>query len=85
LLKAGAKRSEIGTHAALADTSLMLATDANAVRQDKLADGSSFGPAEGVYGGDPTRSSAAFGQLGVDLIVDGTVSAIRTFIAGQPK
>jgi creatinine amidohydrolase/Fe(II)-dependent formamide hydrolase-like protein len=85
LLAAGAKRTEIGTHAALADTSLMLAVDPSMVRQDRLAASPSLGPADGVYGGDPSRSSAAFGQLGVDLIVSTTVADIRAFVSRQPK
>ena len=85
LLSAGAKHSEIGSHAGLADTSLMLAVDPSMVRKDRLADGARFTSADGVYGGDPTRSSAEFGQLGVDLIVNGTTDAIRGFIAKQPK
>jgi len=85
LLAAGAKHSEIGSHAGLADTSLMLAVDPSMVRKDRLADGSKFTAADGVHGGDPTRSSAEFGQLGIDLIVNGTTDAIRGFIAKQPK
>jgi creatinine amidohydrolase len=83
LLSAGIKRSEIGTHAALADTSLMLAVDPSMVRQDRLAAEPKLGASDGVYGGDPTRSSAELGQLGVDLIVSGTTDAIRAFIASQ--
>ncbi|UDL87677.1 creatininase family protein [Mesorhizobium sp. PAMC28654] len=85
LLAAGAKHSEIGSHAGLADTSLMLAVDPSMVRKDRLAAASKFTAADGVYGGDPTRSSAEFGQLGIDLIVNGTTDAIRGFIAKQPK
>lgn len=85
LLAAGANQSEIGKHAGLADTSLMLAIDPSMVRKDRLAAGSKLGAADGVYDGDPTRSSAAFGQLGVDLIVNGTTQAIRDFIAKQPR
>ena len=65
---------EVGTHAGLADTSLMMALDPSLVRADRLA------PGEGVNG-DPTRASAALGQLGVDLIVANTVAAIRSAIA----
>jgi creatinine amidohydrolase/Fe(II)-dependent formamide hydrolase-like protein len=82
---AGVKQSEIGSHAGLADTSLMLATDPSLVRQPLLAKGSSFTAADGVYGGDPTRSSATLGQLGVDLIVAGTIADIRDFVARQAK
>ena len=85
LLAAGATRAEIGTHAGLADTSLMLAVDPSLVRKDRLAGPPKLGPGDGIYGGDPARSSAEFGQLGVDLIVNGTTDAIRAFIASQPK
>lgn len=76
----GIKDNEIGTHAALADTSLMLAVDAGLVRQSGLSSASHLGAADGVYGGDPTRSSAKLGQLGVDLIVQESIDAIRLAI-----
>ncbi len=72
--------NEIGTHAALADTSLELATAPQMVRSDRLADPASATAANGVYGGSPARATAAEGQKGVDLIVAGTVTAIRTFV-----
>lgn len=76
----GYRDEEIGTHAALADTSLMLAVDPHLVRADRLAAGAKLGPEDGVYG-DPRRSSAELGQLGVDMIVAETVAAIRKDIA----
>jgi creatinine amidohydrolase len=85
LLSAGATSAEIGTHAGLADTSLMMAVDPSMVRKDRLAGPPKLGAGDGVYGGDPARYSAEFGQLGVDLIVNGTTDAIRAFIASQPK
>ncbi len=76
LLKSkGYKDEEIGTHAALADTSLAMAVDPRLVRSERLR-GSKLGPAEGVYG-DPARSNAEAGQLGADLIVGRTIEAIR--------
>ena len=77
----GAKESEIGTHAALADTSLMLAVDPSKVRSEKIANGAKLSSSDGVYNGDPKNASAKFGQLGIDLIVDGTVEAIQKFTA----
>jgi creatinine amidohydrolase len=75
LLKSkGYRDEEIGTHAGLADTSLMLAVDPALVRADRLR------PGEGVHG-DPRRSSAELGQLGVDLIVTRTVEAVRKAVA----
>ena len=76
----GYRDEEIGTHAALADTSLMLAVDPHLVRADRLASGAKLGPQDGVYG-DPRRSSAELGQLGVDMIVAETVAAIRKDVA----
>ena len=73
----GFRDDEIGTHAGLADTSLQLAVAPQMVRLDRLQKGPKLGPADGVYGGDPRRSSAALGQLGIDAIVSRTVDAIR--------
>jgi len=81
LLKSrGYREDEVGTHAGLADTSLMLAVDPHLVRS--LA--ARPGPTEmsGVSG-DPTRASAELGQLGVDLIVSRTVEAIRKAVANR--
>jgi creatinine amidohydrolase len=69
----GVSDAQIGTHAGTADTSLTLAVDPSLVRSDRLT---GRGPADGTQG-DPAPSSAALGQLGVDLIVSQTVSAIR--------
>ncbi len=70
----GYPASEVGTHAGLADTSLMMALDPSLVRTDRL------NPGEGDNG-DPSRASAALGKLGVDLIVQKTVEAIKTAVA----
>jgi creatinine amidohydrolase/Fe(II)-dependent formamide hydrolase-like protein len=77
----GYRSDEIGTHAALADTSLTLALAPDLVRTGALAGNVKFGPADGVYGGDPHRASAELGQAGVDLIVSRTVAAIRKAVA----
>jgi creatinine amidohydrolase/Fe(II)-dependent formamide hydrolase-like protein len=80
LLKSkGYSEAEIGTHAGLLDTSLMMATDPSLVRADMLGETK---PGDGTHG-DPRRSSAALGQIGVDLIVTRTVAAIRTATAGH--
>ena len=72
--------SEIGTHAGLSDTSLMLALDPSLVRQDRLANGAKFGSADGVDG-DPSKASAKLGSLGVDAIVAQTVDAIKAAVS----
>ena len=77
LLKSkGYREEEVGTHAGLADTSLTLAVDPRLVRTDRLQPGAKLESGDGVIG-DPRRSSAELGQLGVDLIVTRTVDAIR--------
>ena len=83
LRRRGYRDDEIGTHAALADTSLQLAVAPSMVRADTLHHASAPGAADGVYGGDPRRATAALGQLGVDLIVAQTVEAIRKDVAGH--
>jgi creatinine amidohydrolase len=72
----GVRDDEIGSHAGLADTSLLLAVDPRLVRLDRLRASGKLGPADGVHG-DPRRASAELGQLGVDLIVATTLDAIR--------
>lgn len=76
LRKRGFADAEIGSHAGLADTSLMLALDPEFVRVDRLGAPSPRGGADGVSG-DPRRASAETGRLGVDVIVARTVEAIR--------
>lgn len=77
LRKRGYRDDEIGTHAGLADTSLLLAVAPGMVREQRLKTAPKPGAADGVYGGDPRRASAQLGQLGVQLIVERTVAAIR--------
>ena len=72
----GYSAAEIGTHAGLADTSLMLALDPRQVREQGLKAGDRLGEAYGVHG-DPRRSTAQLGRLGVDEIVRETVKAVR--------
>ena len=79
----GYRDDEIGTHAGLADTSLQLAVAPQMVRLERLHGSPKLGPADGVYGGDPRRSSAELGQLGIDAIVTRTVAALRKDTAGR--
>jgi creatinine amidohydrolase/Fe(II)-dependent formamide hydrolase-like protein len=85
LRERGYRDDEIGTHAALADTSLQLAIEPAMVRQDVLDSGRPFDARVGVTGGDPRRASAALGQLGVDAIVRQSVAAIRADIAAARR
>lgn len=72
----GMTDAQIGTHAGVADTSLMLAVDPSLVRPNAMPQNGHEGKTLGVAG-DPRAASGALGQLGVDLIVTQTVAAIR--------
>jgi len=79
LLKSrGYREDELGRHAGLTDTSLMLAVDPRMVRQGRGQP--RVGAGDGVDG-DPARASAELGRLGVELIVTRTVDAIKKSIA----
>ena len=74
----GYRDDELGSHAGLADTSLMLAVDPRMVRSGAPRPGPA---ATSGVSGDPSRASAELGQLGVELIVSRTVEAIKRSIA----
>lgn len=73
----GLSDAQIGKHAGTADTSLLMAIDAAQVRPEQLATAAQEGAAGGVAG-DPRPSSAALGEIGVEMIVAETVAAIRS-------
>jgi creatinine amidohydrolase len=72
----GLTDAEIGTHAGVADTSLLMAVDPGMVRRHALAQPIGSRLSNGVYG-DPAKSSAELGQLGLQIIVDKSVQSIR--------
>ncbi len=72
LRKQGYAQNEIGPHAGLADTSLMLAVDPAQVRVDQLQSKALPGVT-----GNPARATAALGQPAADAIVARSVAAIR--------
>ena len=72
----GFSSDEIGPHAGLADTALMLALDPRQVRMD-LAVARAPGAAGDGVAGDPRRATAELGRIGVEHIVEVTVAAIR--------
>lgn len=72
----GLTDAQIGTHAGVADTSLMMAIAPEMVRPGKLAAAAAAGRAGGTYG-DPRASSAELGQAGVEATVSQTSAAIR--------
>jgi creatinine amidohydrolase len=72
----GYSNDEIGKHAGLSDTSLMLALDPQMVRLGQLPSATKPTAGQGVLG-DPRRSSAELGQPGIDAVVIKTVAAIK--------
>ena len=70
----GYREDEVGAHAGLTDTSLMLAVDPRLVRKERL--GPALRDRDGVAG-DPSRATAELGRLGEALIVARAVDAIR--------
>lgn len=76
-LKKNGHEKEVGLHAELSDTALMLAVDPTMVRQQALRAGSAPTAAQGIYGGDPRGASAALGQPGLDMQVRAATQAIE--------
>lgn len=72
----GFTADEIGSHAGLADTALMLAIDPAMVRTEALAQAAKAGPREGVHG-DPRRATAELGQMGIERQIERSVQVIR--------
>ena len=83
-LKKTGHAGEVGLHAELSDTSLMLAVDPGMVRQKALRAGPPPSAAQGIYGGDPRGASAALGQPGLDMQVQAATKVIEAARAGQP-
>ncbi|MFT9257317.1 MAG: creatininase family protein [Acetobacter sp.] len=69
--------ADVGKHADLSDTSLMLAVDPDMVREQALRQAPPPTPAQGIYGGDPRRATAALGRVGLDMQVSAALAAIE--------
>ncbi|HVZ46230.1 MAG TPA: creatininase family protein [Ramlibacter sp.] len=80
LKQRGFAAADIGTHAGLADTSLLLAADASRVRTQLLRTPQASSAEMGVHG-NPAQASAALGEAGANLVVERAVTAIRESIA----
>ncbi|GBR53677.1 creatininase [Neokomagataea thailandica NBRC 106555] len=76
--------ADVGKHAELSDTSLMLAVDPSLVHSDALRHASKPSSADGVYGGDPRRASAALGEIGTSLQIQAGIAAIQSFKEQHP-
>lgn len=75
-LRQSGYRLDVGQHADIADTSLMLAVDPSMVREQALRHAPNPTVAQGIYGGDPRRATSTLGQPGLTMQVDAAVKAI---------
>ncbi len=74
---AGVTASDVGTHAAVLDTSQVLAIDPSLIRPDALApSGSPGGLNDAGFDGDPTQASAAIGQAVLEAKVSAGVEQL---------
>lgn len=79
----GEKAEDIGTHAGIADTSQLMAVNANGIRSDKLAPGGDR-KLTGVIG-NPARSSVGYGEKGLELKIEAAVAQIRRLTAAKGR
>lgn len=77
----GEKREDIGRHAGIADTSLLMAINPNWIRWDKLAPGGD--PRVTGVSGNPARASIAYGKKGLEMEISAAVAQIRQLIAAR--
>ena len=77
----GVTREEIGTHAGISDTSTLMAINPKWIRMDKLAQGGD--PKVTGVSGNPTRSSVAYGKMGLELTINAAVAQIRELVAAR--
>src|SRR5260370_40779294 len=73
----GVRDDEIGTHAGLADTSLLLAVAPQMVRLDEMKNAPKPGPSVGVYGGEPRHPAPPLRENGTEPILLRTLHAVK--------
>ena len=81
----GFTKADIGIHAALIDTSQLLAIDPGGIRMDllKSSAGNPDGSKNGVIG-DPAKATAALGKTLLELKIQAAVREIRQDLAAVP-
>ncbi|MEK9499825.1 creatininase family protein [Gaopeijia maritima] len=77
----GHPASEIGSHAGILDTSILMSVAPEHIRMDERAPGGGF-EGSGVSG-DPTKASAEYGAVGMQMSVDAALAQIRELIGGN--
>ena len=79
----GETEENIGRHAGIPDTSLLMAIDSNLIRMDKRAKSTNTLPS-GVRG-DPTRASIRYGAKGLELLVEAAVNQTKALMTSSRK
>ena len=74
LLQQGESTADIGQHAGILDTSLLMAIDPKHIRHSKLSDRAAF---EGSVNGNPERATVEYGKKGLQLMIDAAVASIQ--------
>lgn len=77
----GHPSSDIGSHAGMLDTSVLMAITPEHIRQDKLAPQGGY-EGSGVSG-DPTKASVEYGNVGIQMSVDAALRQIRELVGGN--
>ena len=78
LMEQGETEETVGRHAGISDTSILLYVEPRHIRQDKLAPGGGF--EDSGVSGDPTRASAEYGEVGMEMRVEAAVRQIRAAV-----
>jgi len=81
LVEQGETEASIGRHAGIRDTSEVMAAHPEGVRSDRIGDGMNDGFDISGVDGDPTRASAARGEMLLRLKVEAAVRQIRAALA----
>ncbi len=77
----GLNPEQIGIHAAIRDTSELLAAHPEGIRKERLAPGASWGQ-EGVWG-KPSKATAEYGEKLLQLKITAALAQIREFLASK--
>ena len=81
LVGQGYTEEEIGRHAGMMDTSILLHVAPEHIRQDELAPSGGF-DGSGVSG-DPTKASAEYGEVGLTMKIDAAVEQAEAMIEAR--
>lgn len=81
LMEQGHTREEVGSHAGMTDTSLLMSINPEHIRMDARAPGGGY-EGSGVSG-DPTKASVEYGEKGMELRVAAAVAQIRELIGSN--